>query len=201
MGNTVIFGGTFNPIHNEHVKMIRHLSTLDFVHKILVIPTHIPPHKTVGYLADDSDRINMCEIATQGIPKVLVSDFEIKRKGKSYTFYTVSALKKEFPNDNFFVVCGGDMAITLDTWYNYRELKKICTFLVIDRPDTNPDKLKEYLENLKSDGAKIIYTVCPTKDVSSTKLREALSKGEEKISDIPVNVAEYIRDKKLYGCE
>ncbi len=195
MANIALFGGTFNPIHNEHLRLIKHLSGLKFIDKVLVMPTHIPPHKTSDYLADDIDRFNMCRVATENIEKVTVSDFEIKRGGKSYTFYTVSALKEEYKNDELFVVCGGDMAITLDTWYRFDELKEICTFLVVDRPGIDVDKLRNYLKNLKDKGAKVEYTLCPTEDVSSTMIRE---KGLN-TSFVPQKVLEYIKEKGLYG--
>lgn len=195
MSNIAVFGGTFNPIHNEHLKMIKHLSKLHFIDKVLVIPTHIPPHKAVGYLAGDDHRLNMCRIAVQGTEKVSVSDFEIKRKGKSYTYYTVEALKEEYQNDEIFVVCGGDMAITLDTWHRFDELKKLCTFIVVDRPDTDKEKLKEYIDSLVRDGAKIEYTYCVTENVSSTNIRENINNN----ADLPEKVLEYIKENGLYG--
>ena len=195
MGNIALFGGTFNPIHNEHLRLIRHLDGLSFIERVLVMPTRIPPHKTSDYLAEDLDRFNMCKIATENLSKVTVSDFEIKREGKSYTFYTVSALKQEYKNDEIFVVCGGDMAITLDTWYKFDELKELCTFLVVDRPGTDKAKLERYLEGLKVKGAKVEYTVCDTKDVSSTMIRN----GGLNPSFVPEKVLDYIKEKGLYG--
>ena len=200
MGNTAIFGGTFNPIHSEHIKIIKHLSSLDFIDRILVIPTYIPPHKTAEYLAGEEDRLNMCRIAVEGIKKVCVSDFEIRRQSTSYTYYTVEALKKEYSSENFFVVCGGDMAITLDTWHRFDELKRLCAFLVIDRPGTDGKELKEYLDSLIKDGAEIQYTKCITQEVSSSAIREELKTGEAD-DEIPVKVMEYIKEKGLYGYE
>ncbi len=198
MGNTAIFGGTFNPIHSEHIKIIKHLAGLEFIDRVLVIPTYIPPHKTAEYLAKEEDRLNMCRIAVKGIGKVYVSDFEIKRKSTSYTYYTVEALKSE--KEKLFVVCGGDMAITLDTWHRYDELKKMCAFLVIDRPGTCSKELKEYLDRLCEDGAEIHYTQCITEDVSSTELRTKLKiKGSD--CQVPLKVMEYIKEKGLYGYE
>lgn len=194
MSNIAVFGGTFNPIHKEHVKMIKHLSSLDFVDRVLVIPTHIPPHKAVGYLAEDEHRINMCRIATKGIEKVTVSDFEISRQEKSYTFYTVSLLKEQYPDDEIFVVCGGDMAITLDTWHRFDELKKMCTFLVVDRPGTDKEELRRYIDALVKDGAKIEYTFCVTDDVSSTDIRNDI----ENSKDVPDSILSYIKENGLY---
>ncbi len=200
MGNTAIFGGTFNPIHSEHIKIVKHLSSLDFIDRILVIPTYIPPHKTAEYLAGEEDRLNMCRIAVEGIEKVQVSDFEIRRQSTSYTYYTVEALKNEYTSEKFFVVCGGDMAITLDTWHRFDELKKLCAFLVIDRPGTDSDELRLYLRRLEERGAEIHYTMCVTEDVSSTALRNELEKKETD-GEIPIRVVEYIKEKGLYGYE
>lgn len=200
MGNTAIFGGTFNPIHSEHIKIIKHLSSLDFIDRILVIPTYIPPHKTAEYLAGEEDRLNMCRIAVEGIKKVCVSDFEIRRQSTSYTYYTVEALKNEHTDEKLFVVCGGDMAITLDTWHRFDELKRLCAFLVIDRPGTDSKELRIYLDKLREQGAEIHYTVCITEDVSSTALRNELEKRETD-GEIPIRVMEYIKEKGLYGYE
>lgn len=197
MGNIAVFGGTFNPIHNEHVKMIKHISSLGFIDKVLVIPTHIPPHKDCNYLADDIHRINMCRVAIKGIDKAEVSDFEIKLQGKSYTYYTVSGLRKIYNQDKIYVVCGGDMAVTLDTWHRFDELKKLCAFLVIDRPGTDKKALKEYIASLSQQGAQIEYTYLETGDVSSTKIRENVAESK----DIPAAVAEYIKENKLYGTQ
>ena len=189
-----MFGGTFNPIHSEHKKLIKHLSSLEYLDKVLVMPTHIPPHKTADFLADDIHRLNMCRIAVGNTEKVSVSDFEINRKGKSYTFYTVEALKKEYPRDELFVVCGGDMAITLASWHRFDELKKMCTFLVVDRPGTDKQKLREYIDALILNGAKIRYTECVTQDVSSTNIRENI----EHSKFIPKEVYAYIKEHGLY---
>lgn len=195
MGNIALFGGTFNPIHNEHIKLINHLSNLDYINNVIVMPTHIPPHKTFDCLADDKDRLSMCRIATQNIKKVIVSDLEIKRSGKSYTYYTVTALKEEHKNDEIFVVCGADMAITLNEWHRFDELKEICSFLVVDRPGTDAVELKCYLDGLAKNGAKVQYTECHTADISSTMVRN----GGFNTSLVPQKVLEYIKEKGLYG--
>ena len=63
MGMTVFFGGTFNPPHNAHKKMLSTALRLPYVDKILVVPTNIPPHKAVkGYFACNDDRMKMCRM-------------------------------------------------------------------------------------------------------------------------------------------
>lgn len=193
MGNIAVFGGTFNPIHSEHVKIIKYVSSLDFIDKILVMPTHIPPHKAAGNLADDVDRLNMCKLAVGNIEKVVVSDLEIKRNDKSYSFYTFETLKSQYINDELFLVCGGDMAITLDSWHRYDELKKLCTFLVINRPGTDRKKLREYLENLVKNGAKVVTLDCDTDNVSSTNVRQS-----DNGLHLTEEVYNYIKEKGLY---
>ncbi|MBE6728838.1 MAG: nicotinate (nicotinamide) nucleotide adenylyltransferase [Ruminococcaceae bacterium] len=193
MANIAVFGGTFNPIHSQHIKMIKCISQLEFIDSVIVMPTNIPPHKSTTFLADGIDRYNMCSIATREIKNVTVSDFEIKRQEKSYTFYTVKALKEKYKNDKLFIVCGGDMAITLNTWFNYEELKKTCSFLVINRPGTDKNKLKAYLDSLRNGGADITEVLCETLDVSSTKVR-----NEQDLTEVPVEVLHYIKEKGLY---
>ena len=91
-----IFGGTFNPVHNGHVRLAKHYMEQLGLSRMLVIPTKTPPHKAAPDLADSADRLAMCRIAFEGMEGVTVSDMEIRREGKSFTVDTVHELKKEF---------------------------------------------------------------------------------------------------------
>ena len=99
MGMVVIFGGTFNPIHKGHTEIIESILKLDNIDKLLLIPTKIPPHKNVDCLADESDRINMCNIIASRFDGVEVCDIELKREGKSYSIDTLHSIKELYPNN------------------------------------------------------------------------------------------------------
>ena len=109
-----IFGGAFNPVHNGHLHLIDSLSrfpmypSMQPVDKILIIPTANPPHRSSDGFADGNDRINMLRLALEDNTKAEVSTIEFELRGKSYTFNTLKALRKLYPNDEFylFIVIG-----------------------------------------------------------------------------------------------
>ena len=90
-----VFAGTFNPIHNAHIKMAEIALNKNNFDKIIFIPSYIPPHKDV-----EKDlaihRMNMVKLATKYNPKFEVSDFEYKNENKSYSIFTVKEIIKKY---------------------------------------------------------------------------------------------------------
>jgi len=190
--NTAIFGGTFNPFHIGHEKMLNFLCQLDFIDRVLVIPDKIPPHKEVDFLASDFDRLEMCNIACKGLSKATVSDMEIKQEGKSYSIKTVRRLKELYPNDKFFFCCGGDMIACLDKWYDFENLIKETSFIAFCR--NNSENFQKDVEKMRAMGAEIIVLNEEIPFVSSTDFRNSL-KGEL----LPEKIYDYISKKEIYN--
>ena len=80
-----IFGGTFNPVHNEHINIVKAAIRSLALDKVIIMPSNVTPAKSGRMLADSADRLNMCKIAFASVPKAVVSDFEITRSGISYS--------------------------------------------------------------------------------------------------------------------
>ena len=72
-----IFGGTFNPVHSEHISLTHKAIEKLSLDRLFIIPTFISPHKK-GDIAPAEDRFNMLKLAFLGEEKIEVSDFEIK---------------------------------------------------------------------------------------------------------------------------
>ena len=107
-----IFGGTFNPVHQGHVHLAQQCVEELKLDKLLVIPTKQPPHKQVQELASGEHRAQMCRLAFAEIPQAQVSEMELHREGKSYTADTLTQLKQQFPQAQFYLIVGGDMFLT-----------------------------------------------------------------------------------------
>ncbi len=190
--NIAIFGGTFNPFHSGHEKMLSAICNIGYIDKVLVIPDYLPPHKKTDYLASDTDRYNMCKIICEEYEKSEVSDIEIKREGKSYTVDTVKQLKDIYKNADFYFVLGGDMVSILDKWYKWEELLREIKFIAFSRNDDeefikNVDKMKSKGTNIK-----IVYEEIP--DISSTDFRKTLN-----FDLLPEKISEYIKNKGIYN--
>lgn len=191
MANIAVFGGTFNPFHKGHYQMLEYVCGLEFIDRVFLMPDKIPPHKSCDFLADDTDRIKMCEIVCKDFQKAQICLLEFERDGKSYTFDTICLLRNKYPNDIFFTIIGGDMLASLDTWYKWRELIKITEFIAFSRVGSNDFEF--HLNRMKNYGAKIYVAEKKVADISSTKLRKSISKEM-----LPEKVYEYIKNKGIY---
>lgn len=196
MQNTAIFGGTFNPFHIGHYEMLKSLQSDSNIDKIFVMPDRIPPHKACDFLANDSDRIEMCRLITEDFYKAELCLIEFEREGKSYSYDTVIELKKRYPQNNFSFVCGGDMLIIFERWYNYKELMKEVPFIVFRRTDTDDKLFDQTVLRLKNMGMRITVKdeIIPT--VSSTEIRSNFAKAELLLPKVIFN---YLNERGVYN--
>ena len=186
----IIFGGAFNPIHDEHINMIKHLLTLDGAEGVVLLPSANPPHKRCD--TSFSQRVEMINLALEGVDGVEICDIESKDDGKHYTCEVLPRLKNIYKDIAF--VIGGDSLEDFSKWKNPEEIIKICPLYVFTRGES--DKFDEALKYWRSKGANIIVCDYHPKDVSSTLIRYNAILGE--YDDLCPKVAEYIRDNGLY---
>ena len=197
-----IYGGTFSPPHLGHKKAAETFLSAVKPDKLLVIPTFLPPHKKISPSDAPEHRLEMCRLCFGDLPRTEVSDLEIKRTGKSYTFDTVTALSKE--NREIFFLCGTDMLLTLDEWYRAPELFALCTF-VLERREQNKELDRSVSEKItlyrEKYDARIVEIDIEPIEISSTDVRNAErdhAPFEFLASMVPEAVAQYIRANKLY---
>ncbi len=178
-----IFPGTFNPIHNAHLKVAEF--ALDFYgfEKVIFIPAYIPPHKNINKdLAEH--RYNMVKIATSINPKFEISDIEYKSEQKSYTLLTIKKIIKQYDiKGKLNLLMGTDAFDKIESWYKIDELKELVHFIVFPRGI-------ELTEKIGFD-----YELAPMEyiDISSTEIRER--KNNKTLS----LVKEYIEKNDLYN--
>ncbi len=195
-----IYGGSFAPPHNGHVNAAREFMRQMKLDYLYVVPAAVPPHKSLDVKASAKDRLKMCELAFADIDGVIVSDCEIKRGGVSYTVDTLRELSA--PDARLFLLCGTDMLLSLDTWYEHEEIFKLC-YPIYVRRENDPiisariiKKIGEYSEKY---GAIVRRVVCEPLEVSSTLVRERLA-AHGSISDlVPPSVEKYIVENGLFG--
>lgn len=198
MGKTVIFGGTFNPIHRAHIKMLEETAKLSFVDKILVIPTKIPPHKSFIDSLSGEIRLQMCKIATKDIKKVQCCDIELGLPDKSYTINTVNVLLEQNKDTEFSILIGGDMLDSFKKWYCYKELLKKVSLLVVKRNTINDEKFEIAKRKLENENAEIIVLDIETEPISSSEIRERIKLGENVEEYLTNDVLEFINKNNLY---
>jgi len=216
-----LFGGTFNPIHMGHVQVIQEVKEGFDLDKIFIIPSALPPHKETAGLIDVLDRIEMIRLAFSDDPDFVVSDVELKRSGFSYTIDTVHHFKSILPeNTELFFIVGSDAFLEVDTWKSFKDLFLLIPFIVMYRaPAGQRDtvlqwkNLGNYIKSRISDRYKysasrsgyihdekqpvFLFEVTPV-DISSTEIRERISKGHTIRSLVPEIVEDLIKTKGLY---
>lgn len=189
-----ILGGTFNPPHLGHRFLLEQFTGQINFDKIFVIPTFIPPHKNSGELADSEQRIEMCRLAFSDIKNTEISTIEIDRKGKSYTFDTLTQLKKQYPNSKLFFLMGSDMFKTFKQWYRYEDILSMCKICTCERHKDEDSKnfFPEY-------EGKFIYSDAPAFEVSSSEIRSKIKNGGDVSSLLNSRVYDFIVKEGLYS--
>ena len=198
-----IYGGTFDPIHRGHLTAAKAVRDALGLNKLLLVVDSIPPHKELpADSAGNEDRLAMTELATAELGKwAEVSDIELRRQGKSYTSDTLRQLKAMYPDDELWLIVGSDMFLSFHTWHEPEVIASLAGIAAVSRLEENEDDAfaaqKKHLE--AAYGAHIVTVKNPNViEVSSTEVREALSRGEGRayLSDA---VYGYIARKHLYG--
>lgn len=191
-----IFGGTFNPVHNEHVTLAKAAVKELALDRLIVMPTFCPPHKNMPSVSAE-DRVNMLKLAFAGAEKIEIGDYEINRGGKSYTYLTVEHFKKETRGEIFFIV-GADMLGDFKTWKEPERILAAATLAAFGRENFNADYAAEteyFYKNFGKDFIKLTYS---GKRASSTEIRVYSSLGLDISGMTEESVARYIREKGLY---
>ena len=194
-----ILGGTFDPVHIGHVSLGTAAISEANLEKLIVVPAYIQPFKQGKRVTDDEHRVAMTILAFENIPKSEISTLEIDRMRISYTFDTLSELKKQYPNKELFFITGTDSFMQVDSWYKGVELLEIFSFIVSSRPGYMEDELNEKIKSYQAlYGTQILKLAAQMPDISSTDIREAYRKGESILSLVPEAVERYIKDNGLY---
>ncbi|MDE7168865.1 MAG: nicotinate-nucleotide adenylyltransferase [Mucispirillum sp.] len=197
--NICIFGGAFDPIHNGHIAIAQEAVKRFPIEKLIFMVSKEPPHKQ-NHIASFQDRYNMVEIAVSDLgEKYCVSDLENRSDGLSYTYKTLTEIKKIYFNDEIFFLVGSDIFADIENWRNWERLFDLAIFIVGYRPGVSFEKMKEMLPELVirkiDDGIRIKLLDLSSVNVSSSDIRKSFA-GFKK--NIPARVAEYIEKNKLY---
>ena len=187
-----VFGGTFNPPHNGHVRLAKAAADELKLDKLLVIPSCIPPHKIAAKLADGQERLEMCRLAFGCDPRFEVSPMELERGSRSYTVETLRELKALYPDSELYFIVGSDMLESFDKWYLWQEILSLSVLCAASREEGYSPDLSRFVK--LAERIKII-TLDPL-EVSSTQIRN--SAGEVSPELLDPKVAAYIREHGLY---
>jgi nicotinate-nucleotide adenylyltransferase len=192
-----IFGGAFNPVHNEHINIAAAALRELKLDKLIVMPTATSPHKSGKLCADGQKRLAMCRLAFEGMDGVEVSDYEVKKGGVSYSYLTCRYFKKLYPEDELYFLVGADMLKSFPKWKNPQEILSLVTLAACAR-ESESDFLTYLKETERAVGKKVAVVHYVGKSVSSTRIRTLAALGEEIKAYTPQRVCQYISDNGVY---
>lgn len=197
MKKIAIFGGSFNPVHNEHVALLKAAINELEIDEAYVVPTFLTPNKSDGIIASGEDRLNMCRAAFRDMENVHVSDYEIKCGGVSYTYKTCEYFKEKFGGDKLYFILGEDMLSDFYRWKFPECILSLVTLAVCARE--NRAKLNDSIARFEEEFQKKVEVFSYVgKRVSSSRIRVLAALGCDISELAPRSVAEYIKERSLY---
>ncbi|MBQ8254543.1 MAG: nicotinate-nucleotide adenylyltransferase [Clostridia bacterium] len=196
-----IYGGSFNPIHIGHIKAANAFYDEMKLDELIIIPTAVSPFKTDDVDNDPQERLKMVNAAFENSDRnIIVSDYEIEKGGKSYTYLTLEHFSE--PENELYFLMGTDMLLSLGSWKNPDIILKLATVCHIRREDVDSETEKVIEEARsryeKEYNAKIIDLVSEPFEVSSTEIRNAVKEGKSISGLVSPEVEEIIKKDKLY---
>lgn len=190
-----LFGGSFDPVHKEHVKLARSAVSALGLDRLYILPSFVAPHKLSGSNADGEARAELCKIAFQGVAEAVVDDFELSRGETSYSYITCAHFRGLFPEAEIFFLVGADMLENFPQWRRPEEILKNVTLAACGRADGDVRASAERVKALY--GKEPVLIPFTGEDVSSTRIRIELAFGKDP-AGLDGAVLARIRERGLY---
>jgi nicotinate-nucleotide adenylyltransferase len=208
-----LLGGSFNPIHNAHLRIADEAQVACLLDRVVFIPAADPPHKLLEGDVSFESRSKMVSMAIAGRPDFEISTIEAERGGKSYSIDTISTFLERFPDDNLFFIIGSDSFLEIGTWHRYAEIFRSCNLIVVERPGYQVVNPLEALPNVvraaftcdgetgcltHESGNTIFFITGSPLELSSTEIRRLAAYGADITYYVPPDVAAYISQQRIY---
>ncbi len=197
-----ILGGTFNPPHLGHLAVARHARDQLGLERLLLMPAGTPPHKPGGHGGWDpgpQHRLRMCQLLVEGSHRLSACPLEIERGGPSYTVDTLNAIHASHPDARLTFIVGADIASTLASWRQPRELLGLAQLAVAGRSGSDRRQVSEAVAGLGSENVSFLE-MAPV-EASSSMARLCAARGEPIEEIVGPAVARYIAEHRLYQRE
>ncbi len=196
-----IYGGTFDPIHNGHLAIASEVCWQLQLDEVLFVVAGQQPLKQQGHQASAEQRLAMVELACAYEARFRVSSIELQRPPPSYSFDTVTELRKQYgPQADLWFVMGADALAELHRWHKAKELIQLVRLAVVERPKASYDlaKLEAALPGISE---RIDRIAGPHLDIASSDLRARLARGQPIRYQLPEAVLSYIKRYNLYQAD
>ena len=201
-----LFGGTFDPVHNGHIRCAEEIKAAFSLDAIIFIPAGNPTHKIASRVTPGAMRIEMLRRAVCGKDGFYVWETEVKRRGYTYTVDTLEELSGILAGDfggeraELYYIVGTDVIGSVDKWKDFGKVSEMCGFIAVKRPGEDDDDVYEKnVEKARNAGAVVFCAdIKGLIKSSSSEIRQAVYEKRDISTAVPEGVAKYIIDNKLY---
>jgi nicotinate-nucleotide adenylyltransferase len=193
-----VIGGTFDPIHYGHLAAAEEARVRVSLEKVLFVVASLPPHKLDEEVTPVEHRLAMTRLGVDSNQFFEISMVDVDRPGPSYTVDTISILRREEEDADFFFIMGLDSLVELPTWHQPELLVRLCHLVAVTRPGFEVD-LPSLEKAVPGISARLEVIGMPGLDISSTDLQRRVRMGLPIKYQVPEAVERYIREHKLYG--
>ncbi len=198
-----ILGGSFDPIHNGHLRTALDVQQALELDELRLIPLRDPPHRA-QLVASPELRLEMLHAAVANTSGVTIDRRELERTGKSYSLLTLQSLREELGTTPICLILGHDAFLGFPNWHRPEEILELAHIVVMQRPGESrqlpyPERIATDPHTLNSSMAGKVYLQPVTQlDISGTRIREMLQQGQSPRHLLPDAVLEIIEREGLY---
>lgn len=201
-GAVGILGGSFNPVHNGHLRMAIEVREALGLSRVDLLPAKVPPHKGESGLLPFGLRLSLLRLAVEGLEGLGVCALEGDMPAPSYSYATMVRLRQANPSAAFVFVLGSTDFLTLPHWHRGLELPLVTDMAVVDRLGLGQDAVDDFLDthwawSVDEDGARriehgrrIVLVPMARLDISASMVREKFRAGLETGGLVPDRVRE-----------
>ena len=207
-----IYGGTFDPIHEGHLRSVSALAQVLSLQQVIIMPNNVPPHRPQPQ-ASSEQRKQMVELAIRDRPLFQIDCRELERQTPSWTVETLEAIRHEKgPHQPLAFIIGQDSLINLPHWHRWQSLLSLCHLLVCQRPGTpltmETPEAQAWLDRHRrqdiaslhnTPGGTVYLADTPLYDISATEIRQRLAAGLPCDDLVPPAVLAFIQQHHLYA--
>lgn len=185
-----LFFGSFNPIHTGHVRIAEFVIEKSIADEVVFMISPMSPFKREDQLLDDNIRLELVNIAIEGIVGLAASNMEFSLPKPSYTAKTLELIRNQDPQHTYSVLLGSDQVPGFHKWKCYEEILQYHKVLLYPRPGSESPDLSKYprMELLKA----------PVYNIAATEIRQRIENGEDTGDLLPPKVAQRIINHKYY---
>jgi nicotinate-nucleotide adenylyltransferase len=188
----------FNPPHHGHLVAAQEAHWQLALDVVVWVPVGTAPHRAIENDPGAEARFEMVELTIGADERFRVSRIELDREGPSYSVDTLRQLREREPDDELFLILGGDQALALPAWHEPEQVLDLATLAVFERGSSNRNAIGIKVGRLRG-ADRVRFLEMPRIDISSTMVRRRAAAGRPIRYLVPDKVAHFIGAQSLYG--